>query len=87
MVWIVTGVVLGVLALAALGFLSLRVWRALRGLTKELGRASSVLTESAAPVRAQTALIQSARTASGATRPARTQSVPPGGDESLSVVR
>jgi predicted thioredoxin/glutaredoxin len=72
MVWVVTGIVLGVCALAAVGVLGLRVWCELRGLVKEVGRASAVLTESAGQVQEQLA---------------RTQSAVQGRDESLSAVR
>ena len=72
MVWIVTGVVLGVCALAALGYLGLRVWRELRVLLKEVGRATAVLTEAAGPAKEQLA---------------RTQSALARGNESLSAVR
>jgi len=60
MVWVVTGVVLGVGALAAVSLLGLRIWREVRGLLKEVGRASSLLTEAAAPVQEQLARTQSA---------------------------
>lgn len=60
MVWIVTGVVLGVLALAAVGYYGLRVWRSLRGLMREVKRVTPVLTEAAAPVRAELARTQAA---------------------------
>lgn len=60
MVWIVTGVVLGVLALAALGALGLRVWREARALTTEVGRAMALVNESAAPLQAGLAQTQSA---------------------------
>ena len=72
MVWVVTGVVLGVCAFAALGALAWRVWGEVRGLAREVGRASTVLTESAAPAREELARIQSALA---------------GGNESLSAVR
>jgi len=72
MVWVVTGIVLGVCALAAVGVLGLRVWRELRGLAKEVGRAAAALTESAGKVQEQLA---------------QTQSAVHGRDESLSAVR
>ena len=72
MVWVVTGVVLGVCAFAALGALAWRVWGEVRGLLKEVGRAGSLLAEAAAPVQEQLA---------------RTQSALASGDESLSKVR
>ena len=59
MVWIVTGVALGVCALAAVGYCGLRVWRGIRALMKEVKRATSVLTESAAPVQKELAATQS----------------------------
>lgn len=60
MVWIVTGVVLGVLALSVIGYCGLRVWRSLRVLTKELKRVTPMLTEAAAPVQSQLAQLQAA---------------------------
>ena len=72
MVWIVTGVVLGVCALAALGFCGLKVWHGVRGLMKEIGRATTVVNEAAAPVKTEVAKIQS---------------VLPSRDESLPAVR
>ena len=72
MVWVVTGVVLGVCALAAVGLFGLRVWRAVRGLVKEVGRATTAVTEAMGPVQEQLA---------------RTQSALASGDESLSVLR
>lgn len=71
-VWVVTGVVLGVCALAALGFFGLRVWRGVRGLMKEITRATALLNESAAPVKKELA---------------NTQSVLAARNESLSAVR
>lgn len=75
MVWIVTGVVLGVCALAAVGYCGLLVWRSLRVLTKEVGRVTPLLTEAAAPVQAQLAQL------------AQTQAALGGSGESLSPVR
>lgn len=65
MVWIVTGVVLGVCALAAVGYCGLLVWRGFRVLTKEVGRVTPLLTEAAAPVQAQLAQTQAALGGSG----------------------
>ena len=87
MVWIVTGVVLGVLAFAALGALGLRVWRELRALAKEVGRVTSLLTESAAPLQAELAQTQSALGQSTPGQPKPGQSAPATRDESLSAVR
>jgi hypothetical protein len=60
MVWIVTGVVLGVCALAAVGYCGLLVWRSLRVLMSEVKRVTPLLAEAAAPVQAQLALTQAA---------------------------
>ncbi|HEV2636610.1 MAG TPA: hypothetical protein VGX23_15775 [Actinocrinis sp.] len=65
MVWIVTGVVLGVLALAALSYFGLRVWQSLRVLTKEVKRVTPMLTEAAAPVQAQLSQLQAGTGAPG----------------------
>lgn len=51
MVWVIVGVSLAVLALAAIGYFSLGVFRAAKDLSRELGRAGRLLSEAAAPVK------------------------------------
>lgn len=50
MVWVIVGVSLAVLALAAIGYFAFGVFLAAKGLSRELGRASRLLAEAAAPV-------------------------------------
>jgi hypothetical protein len=51
-VWWIVGASLAVAALAAIGYFALGVFRAVKGLTKEVGRAGRSLNEAMAPVQA-----------------------------------
>jgi hypothetical protein len=50
MLWVIGAVVVGAAGLGALGYFSLRVFGAVRALSRELKRAGVVLNEAAAPV-------------------------------------
>jgi hypothetical protein len=50
MVWVVVGAVLGGLALVALGYLGLRVFREVKTLMKQVGQAGERLNSAAAPL-------------------------------------
>jgi hypothetical protein len=58
MVWVIVGVSLAVVALAAIGYFSLNVFRAAKDLSRELRRAARLLSEAAAPVTAELAQAQ-----------------------------
>jgi hypothetical protein len=62
MVWVIVGASLAVAALAAIGYFAFGVFRAVKGLSKEIGRAGTVLAEAGAPTQAGTAR---ARTGNG----------------------
>jgi hypothetical protein len=57
-VWVIVGAGLAVAALAAIGYFALGVFRAVKGLTKEVGRANRSLTDALAPVQAGLAGLQ-----------------------------
>jgi hypothetical protein len=57
-VWVIVGASLAVAALAAIGYFALGVFRAVKGLSKEVGRASRSLTDALAPVQAGLARMQ-----------------------------
>lgn len=59
MVWVIVGASLAVAALAAIGYFAFGVFRALKGLMKEVGRASKTLSEAAGPMQAGLAQMQS----------------------------
>ena len=52
MVWVIVGAALAVAALAAIGYFALGVFRAVKGLSKEIGRAGRALSDAAAPIQA-----------------------------------
>ena len=52
---VIIGACLAVTALAAIGYFALVVFRAVKGLSKELGRAGRELNEALAPVQAELA--------------------------------
>lgn len=59
MVWVIVGASLAVAALAAIGYFAFGVFRAVKDLTKEVGKAGKVLADAAAPMRAGMAAMQS----------------------------
>lgn len=59
MVWVIVGASLAVVALAAIGYFAFGVFRAVKGLTKEIGKASKLLSDAAAPMQAGLAGMQS----------------------------
>lgn len=52
MLWVIGAVVVGVAGFGALGYFSLKVFLAVKGLSREVGRAGAALEEAAAPVMA-----------------------------------
>ncbi len=50
MVWVIVAACLGAAALAAVGYYALRVFGAVKALSKEIGRAGSQLARAAVPV-------------------------------------
>lgn len=58
MVWVIVGVSLAVSALAAIGYFAWGVFRALKDVSRELGRAGRLVAEAAAPVKAGLAQAQ-----------------------------
>jgi hypothetical protein len=52
-VWVIIGACLAAAAIAAIGYFALGVFRAVKGLSKEVGRAGRRIDEAMAPVRAQ----------------------------------
>jgi hypothetical protein len=50
MLWVIGAVVLGAAGLGALGYFALRVFGAVRALSREVKRAGAVVNEAAAPV-------------------------------------
>lgn len=62
LVWVIVGVGLAVAALAAIGYFAFGVFRAVKELSKEIGRAGTVLAEAGAPMQAGAAR---ARTGNG----------------------
>jgi hypothetical protein len=48
--WVIVGAALGAAALAAIGYFTFSVFLALKGLSKEIGRAGRALAEAAAPI-------------------------------------
>ena len=50
MLWVIGAVAVGVVCFGALGFFALRVFGAVRALSREVKRAGAVLNEAAAPV-------------------------------------
>jgi hypothetical protein len=59
MVWVIVGVSLAVVALAAIGYFAFSVFRAVKGLSKEVAGVSKLLADAAAPVQAGIARAQS----------------------------
>ena len=57
-VWVIVGASLAVAALAAIGYFALGVFRAVKGLSKEVGRAGRSVNEALAPVQAAMARAQ-----------------------------
>ena len=57
-VWVIVGAGLAVGALAAIGYFALGVFRAVKGLSKELGRAGGSVTEALAPIQAALERVQ-----------------------------
>ncbi len=68
MLWVIVGVSLAVAALAAIGFFAFGVFRAAKDVSKELARASRLLTDAAEPVK--TGLAQVALGNGSRSRPA-----------------
>lgn len=67
--WVFVGAGLAVAALAAIGYFSFGVFRAVKDLLKEIGRASTVMAEGVTPTQAGAAVARSgngSRPASGA---------------------
>ena len=58
MVWVIVAAGLAVAALAAIGYYALGVFRAVKGLSKEVGRAGKSVNEALAPVQAALARTQ-----------------------------
>ena len=58
MVWVIVGASLAVAALAAIGYFAFGVFRAVKGLSKEVARAGKLLADAAAPVQAGLAQAQ-----------------------------
>ena len=58
MVWVIVGASLAVAALAAIGFFAFGVFRAAKDLSRELGRASRVVSQAAEPIKAGLAQAQ-----------------------------
>ena len=52
MVWVIVGVSLAVVALAAIGYFAFGVFRAVKGLSKDVAAASKQLADLAAPLQA-----------------------------------
>lgn len=63
--WWIVGIALGAVSLAAIGYFAFGVFRAVKGLAKEIGRAGSRLAEAAAPVQEGLAAMGSGRGGSG----------------------
>lgn len=63
--WWIVGISLGAASLAAIGYFALGVFRAVKGLAKEIGRAGSRLAEAAAPVQEGLAAMGEGRGGSG----------------------
>jgi hypothetical protein len=59
-VWVIVGASLAVASLAAIGLFALIVFRALKGLSKEVARAGELVAEAAAPIQAGIASAQAA---------------------------
>lgn len=59
MVWVIVGASLAVAALVAIGYFAFGVFRAVKDLAKEIGRAGTVLAGGGAPARAPAARVQS----------------------------
>jgi hypothetical protein len=59
--WWIVGIALGVASIAAIGYFSLGVFRAVKGLALEIGRAGSRLAEAAGPVQEGLAEVGAAR--------------------------
>jgi hypothetical protein len=53
--WVFVGAGLAVAALAAIGYFAFGVFRAVKDLSKEIGRAGTVLAEASAPMQSGTA--------------------------------
>jgi hypothetical protein len=51
-VWVIVGVCLAVAAGSAIGYYALRVFRAVKGLSAEIGRASRALSDASEPIQA-----------------------------------
>ena len=57
-VWVIVGASLAVAALAAIGYFAFGVFRAVKGLSKDMAEATKLLSEAAAPVQAGIARVQ-----------------------------
>jgi len=62
-VWVIVGASLAVAALAAIGYFALGVFRAVKSLSKEVGRAGRSLADAMAPIQAGLAQTQNGRAA------------------------
>lgn len=58
-VWVIVGVSLAVVSLAAIGYFAFGVFRVVKGLSKDVAQATEVLSEAAAPMQAGLASMQS----------------------------
>lgn len=59
MVWVIVGVSLAVASLAAIGYFAFGVFRAVKELSKDVGKASRLLADAAAPMQTGLAGMQS----------------------------
>jgi beta-lactamase regulating signal transducer with metallopeptidase domain len=59
MVWVIVGVSLGVVALAAIGYFAFGVFRAVKALSKDVAEVSKLLADASAPMQAGLAGVQS----------------------------
>lgn len=57
-VWVIVGVSLAVLSLAAIGYFAFGVFRVAKGLSKDMAQATKRLSEAAAPMQAGLASMQ-----------------------------
>ncbi len=60
MLWVIVGVSLAAVSLAAIGYFAWGVFRAVKDLSKEVGKASRVLGDAAAPMQAGMSGVQAA---------------------------
>lgn len=59
MVWVIVGVSLAVVALAAIGYFAFGIFVAVKGLAKDVARTSKLLAEASAPMQSGLARVQS----------------------------